>query len=146
MIAAGTTLLSSLLIEHGHDSDMLVTALDARIPESGEPNAIVYIPEGIHTIRPTVDGKAKTITVKMKPEEGERIAASFQSQLEKIQAGNVRPFMDFDHQEGPASGLPKRFFYEKGKGLMLEVEWTGRGRQAIEGKDYSYFSPTGGGR
>lgn len=121
---------------------MLITALDALLPESGEPHNIVYIPEGTHTIRPTVDGKAQTITIKMDPKKGERIAASFQSQLEKIQAGNVRPFMDFDHKEGPASGLPKRFFYEKGKGLMLEVEWTGKGREAIKGKDYSYFSPT----
>lgn len=121
---------------------MLITALDASLPDAGGPNAIVYIPEGVHTIRPTVDGKAQTITIKMEADQGERIAASFQDQLSKIQAGNVRPFMDFDHKEGPASGLPKRFFYEKGKGLMLEVEWTGKGRQAIEGKDYSYFSPT----
>ena len=51
--------------------------------------------------------------------------------------------MDFDHKaDGPASGLPQRFYYEEGKGLMLEVEWTGKGRKAIKGKDYSYFSPT----
>jgi phage I-like protein len=121
---------------------MLVTALDSALPSEGLSASIVYIPEGVHTIRPTVDGKPQTITVKMEPNQGERIAASFQAQLEKIQAGNVRPFMDFDHSEGAASALPKRFFYEKGKGLMLEVEWTGKGRQAIEGKDYSYFSPT----
>lgn len=121
---------------------MLITALDNTLPADGEPKAIVYIPEGSHTIRPTVDGKAKTITVKMEPEKGDQIAASFQSELDTIQAGNVRPFLDFDHKEGSASGLPKRFFYEKGKGLMLEVEWTGKGRKAIKGKDYSYFSPT----
>jgi len=120
---------------------MLVTAIDSA-PTQGDTAAIVYIPEGVHTIRPTVDGKPQTITVKMEESRGEEIASSFQAQLEKIQAGNVRPFLDFDHAEGPASGLPKRFFYEAGRGLMLEVEWTGKGRQAIEGKDYSYFSPT----
>ena len=121
---------------------MLVTALDAKITDSDEPSAIVYIPEGVHNIRPTVGGKAQEITIKMEASQGDKIAAAFQAQLEKIQAENVRPFLDFDHKEGPASGLPKRFFYEKGRGLMLEVEWTGKGREAIKGKDYSYFSPT----
>jgi phage I-like protein len=120
---------------------MLITALDSTLPD-GETSSIVYIPEGDHKITPTVGGKAQTITVKMDAAKGESIAASFQGQLDKILAGNVRPFIDFDHKEGPASGLPKRFSYEKGKGLMLEVEWTGKGRKAIQGKDYSYFSPT----
>ena len=121
---------------------MLITALDRTLPNEGEPKSIVYIPEGIHTIRPTVGGSPETITVKMEPDQGEKIAAAFQTQLDSMLSQNVRPFMDFDHKEGPASGLPKRFSYEKGKGLMLEVEWTGKGRKAIKGKDYSYFSPT----
>jgi phage I-like protein len=123
---------------------MLITALDRTLPNEGEPKSIVYIPEGIHTIRPTVGGSPETITVKMEPDQGEKIAAAFQAQLESmLNAGNVRATMDFDHKaDGPASGLPQRFYYEKGKGLMLEVEWTGKGRKAIKGKDYSYFSPT----
>ena len=122
---------------------MLITALDSTLPNEGEPKSIVYIPEGIHIIRPTVGGSPETITVKMEPEQGEKVAASFQAQLEKLNAGNVRATMDFDHKaDGPASGLPQRFYYEQGKGLMLEVEWTGKGRKAIKGKDYSYFSPT----
>ena len=121
---------------------MLITALDRTLPADGEPKSIVYIPEGIHTIRPTVGGSPETITVKMEPEQGEKVAAAFQGKLDSMLSQNVRPFLDFDHKEGPASGLPKRFSYEKGKGLMLEVEWTGKGRKAIKGKDYSYFSPT----
>lgn len=121
---------------------MLITALDRTPSINGEPKSIVYIPEGIHTIRPTVGGSPETITVKMEPEQGEKVAAAFQGKLDSMLTQNVRPFLDFDHKEGPASGLPKRFHYEKGKGLMLEVEWTGKGRKAIEGKDYSYFSPT----
>ena len=121
---------------------MLITALDSTLPDNGETTSIVYIPEGKHTIRPTVGGQAQTITVNMAADKGDEVAASFQGQLDKILAGNVRPFIDFDHKEGPASGLPKRFSYEKGKGLILEVEWTGKGRKAIKGKDYSYFSPT----
>ncbi|MGE9267644.1 MAG: phage protease [Verrucomicrobiales bacterium] len=121
----------------------IVTALDATLPSPGEMADIVYFPEGTHTITPSVDGKPKTITVKLEAKNGEKIAERFQDSLQKLLSENVRPIFDFDHKDtGPASGLPKRFFYEKGKGLMASVEWTGAGRKAIESKDYSYFSPT----
>ena len=122
---------------------MLVTALDFSLPEAGETASIVYIPEGTHTITPCVDGKPKKVTIKMEAANGEKIAASFQAALEKRLAANVRPTFDFDHRDrGPASALPRRFFYAPGQGLMAEIEWTGAGRRAIESKDYSYFSPT----
>lgn len=122
---------------------MLVTALDLTLPEEGQTASIVYIPEGKHTITPCVDGKPKQVTIKMEAGSGESIAASFQSALEKRLSANVRPTFDFDHKDvGPASALPKRFYYSPGQGLMAEVEWTGAGRRAIESKDYSYFSPT----
>jgi phage I-like protein len=122
---------------------MLVTALDFSLPEEGSTASIVYIPEGKHTITPCVDGKPKKVTIKMEASHGEKIAAGFQKLLEQRLSANVRPTFDFDHKDtGPASALPKRFFYEQGRGLMAEIEWTGAGRRAIESKDYSYFSPT----
>ncbi|YCM47025.1 phage protease (plasmid) [Verrucomicrobiaceae bacterium 227] len=122
---------------------MLVTALDFTLPDAGQTASIVYIPEGVHSIRPCVNGKPQTVTISLTAESGERVAASFQASLAKRLAANVRPTFDFDHKDiGPASALPKRFYYEAGKGLMAEVEWTGAGRKAIESKDYSYFSPT----
>lgn len=122
---------------------MLVTALDLSLPKEGQTASIVYIPEGKHTITPSVDGKPKEITIKMEASTGEKIAAGFQKLLEQRLSDNVRPTFDFDHKDtGPASALPKRFFYSPGQGLMAEVEWTGAGRRAIESKDYSYFSPT----
>lgn len=122
---------------------MLVTALDFNLPKEGETKVVVYIPEGIHNIRPNVNGKPKDITVRMEAKDGEAVAAAFQEAMEKRLADNVRPTFDFDHKDtGPASALPKRFFYEKGKGLMAEVEWTGAGRKAIKAKNYSYLSPT----
>lgn len=122
---------------------MLITALDTKLPDSGELASIVYIPEGTHTITPSVGGKPQTIVIKMDAERGDEVAARFQGQLDSILAGNVRPFLDFDHKEtGPAAALPKSFRYEQGKGLMLDLEWTGAGRKAIKSKDYSYFSPS----
>lgn len=99
---------------------------------------IVYLPEGHHSISATVGGKPKRVEVNI----DERIAASFTEDLSKRFESNVRPFAGFDHKQGPASFIPKEFRYESGVGLVLDVEWTEAGRKAIEGKDYSYFSPT----
>lgn len=122
---------------------MLVTALNSALPIEGKTASIVYIPEGRHTITPSVNGKPKKVTIAMDAEKGEAVAAGMQSALENRLSANVRPYFDFDHNDvGPAAGLPKRFYYEQGKGLMVELEYTGAGRKAIESKDYSYFSPT----
>jgi hypothetical protein len=101
-------------------------------------NCIVYLPEGKHRITATVGGKPKTVDVEI----DSRIGASFAEDLTKRLEQNIRPFAGFDHQNGPASFIPREFRYEEGVGLMLDVEWTEAGRKAIEGRDYSYFSPT----
>lgn len=107
----------------------------------GTPAEIVYLPEGEHKITATVDGKPKSITVKVPAAKGAEIAASLQKLLDERNKSNVRPWFDFEHKRGVASALPKAFRYEAGKGIMCAVEWTGAGRSAIEGKDFSYFSP-----
>lgn len=99
--------------------------------------SIVYLPEGEHEIHATVNGKA----AKRKVTVDESILAAFASDLQARQSRNVRPFAGFDHKAGPASFIPKEFRYETGVGLVLDIEWTQAGKSAIEGKDYSYFSP-----
>jgi len=104
---------------------------------------VMYIPEGDHQIDCMVDKKPASITVSVPPEKGEEIAARLQARLDELLKSNVRPVFDFDHKgEGPASALPKKFLYVPGQGIMVDAEWTGAGRKAIENKDYSYFSPT----
>jgi len=103
-----------------------------------EHPSIVFMPEGEHTITASVDGKPQTITVTVDP----RVLASFTEDLGKRKESNIRPFGGFDHEKGAASFIPLEFRYEDGVGLMLDVEWTKAGREAIEGKDYSYFSPS----
>lgn len=113
-----------------------------RLPDSLS-DAIMYIPVGKHEIECSVNGKPGKIVSNVPPEKGEQIAAALQADLDRRLKANVRPVFDFDHKnDGPASGLPQRFFYEKGVGIMVEAEWTGAGRKAREDKDYSYFSPT----
>ena len=109
--------------------------------DDGVPSEIVYLPEGVHTLTPTVDGKPQTITVSVTPERGPHIADTLQSALTKRQGKNVRPWFDFEHKRGKASGIPQGFRYVAGKGIVADVEWTGAGRSAVAAKDYSYFSP-----
>jgi phage I-like protein len=102
----------------------------------------MYIPEGEHSITPSVDGKPGSIVSKVSPERGDAIVGALNNSLKKRHSKNVRPFIDFDHNEtGPAAAIPVSFSYEIGAGIMLELEWTASGASAIEGKDYSYFSP-----
>jgi hypothetical protein len=106
--------------------------------ELSEAGSIVFLPEGTHTITASVAGKPKTLTVTV----DDRVLAGFAEDLTKRMESNVRPFAGFDHKPGAASFIPQAFRYEPGVGLMLDVEWTSAGRAAIEGRDYSYFSPT----
>lgn len=117
-------------------AERISAAFQAEI--SSLETSIVYLPEGRHRISATVGGKPKTMDVDI----DSRIGASFAEDLTKRLAQNVRPFAGFDHESGPASFIPVEFRYEEGVGLMLDVEWTEAGRKAIEGRDYSYFSPT----
>ena len=106
--------------------------------ELSEAGSIVFLPEGTHQITASVGGKPKTLTVTV----DDRVLASFADDLARRQESNVRPFAGFDHKPGAASFIPTAFRYEPGVGLMLDVDWTSAGRAAIEGRDYSYFSPT----
>ena len=71
-------------------SVLLSAALASAFAE-GVPSEIVYIPEGEHTITPWVDGKPKTITVKVPADKGPAIAATLQAALAKREKSNVRP-------------------------------------------------------
>jgi phage I-like protein len=106
------------------------------------PVEIVYLPEGEHSIHPKVNGKPEKVTVKVPKSKGVAIAAALQADLVKRQGDNVRPIIDFDHKHsGPAAAIPSSFRYEEGKGIVMALDWTRAGREAIEGKDFSYFSP-----
>ena len=69
---------------------MLICALDYSLPEEGKVASIVYIPEGSHTITPSVNGKPKNVEIKMEAYYGEEVAATFQRDLEQRLAANVR--------------------------------------------------------
>jgi hypothetical protein len=129
------TILSNLLRIRQMTGLTVNSAFQSELSEAG---SIVFLPEGTHTITASVGGKPKTLTVTV----DERVLAGFAEDLAKRMESNVRPFAGFDHKPGAASFIPQGFRYESGVGLMLDVDWTSAGRAAIEGRDYSYFSPT----
>jgi hypothetical protein len=129
------TILSNLLRFRQMTGFTVNSAFQSELSEAG---SIVFLPEGTHQITASVGGKPKTLTVTV----DDRVLAGFTEDLARRQESNVRPFAGFDHKPGAASFIPQGFRYEPGVGLMLDVDWTSAGRAAIEGRDYSYFSPT----
>lgn len=72
----------------------------------------------------------------------ERLQRDLAEKLEAASTGKkARPCGLFDHKDGRACLLPKRFFWDDAKGVMLEADWTQAGKAAVEGRDYSYWSP-----
>jgi hypothetical protein len=112
----------------------------ATIDLEGEtPAEIVYMPQGEDiTITPMVGGKAKSVALKVDSDVAEVLQAALAKRLDDP----IRPYAGFDHKAGPASFLPKSFKWDDDRGVILEVDWTQAGKEAVSGRNYSYFSPT----
>jgi phage I-like protein len=103
------------------------------------PSEIVYMPKADSvTITPMVGGKAKAVTLKVDAS----VAEALQGDLAKRLDDPVRPYAGFDHKVGAASFLPKEFRWDEERGVILEVDWTKPGEEAVQGRGHSYFSPT----
>jgi hypothetical protein len=128
-------------IEFSDNGDKTESSLvsAASIDLEGEtPAEIIYFPKGDWRIRPVVNGKAKEVSVKV----DESVASVLQADLNRRLKDTVRPYAAFDHKPGAASFLPKQFKWDDSKGVVLEVDWTQAGKDAVAGRNYSYFSPT----
>lgn len=123
------------------DEKVLVYCLNE--PVSAGNKSIQYAPPGKHHIFPRVhsdkyDGNG--VTIEINADTAEMLDKQLQEWLIKAERGIVsRPFIDFDHEGKAAAAIPKKFYWENG--LRLELEWTQSGKDGIEGRNYSYFSP-----
>lgn len=109
---------------------------------------IVFVPIGSHEIEPyVIGGDPKVFKIELTCDNGPGIAARMDATLQSRLAGdNVRPIIDFDHDvllagKGPAAAIPTKILFDPTRGLVLELDWTGAGRSAVEDRNYSYFSP-----
>lgn len=116
-----------------------------KLSENGgaAPEAVPYMPAGINHICCTVDGKAGERAVMADKEACERLQADLQEMLQASKEGNkARPVILFDHKSGPAAAEPQSFEWDDNRGILLRVKWTQAGREAVEGSNYGYISPT----
>ncbi len=114
-------------------------ALNVPVAYKDAPSAIIYMPEGEHEICATVNGKPDRQRVLV----DRSCLPNLKRDLDAMcAAGRARPVCFFDHNsDGPASFIPAEFDYIDGVGVILKGDWTQAGRAAIEGRNYSYFSP-----
>ena len=104
------------------------------------PDSIEWMPAGEHTVNARVNGKPGKIKVVASEEIVATLNAQLSDRLDKAESGEAaRPFVDFDHANGAAAAIPVEFYWDNG--IRLRLEWTAAGREAIEGRNYSYFSP-----
>lgn len=106
------------------------------------PDAIQYMPPGTSVINAWSEGNPVRRVIHVDRSSAQRLQADLEAKQAAADAGEApRPCGFFDHEKKAASFLPKRFYWQDGLGVMLEVDWTNAGRTAVAGRDYSYFSP-----
>lgn len=106
------------------------------------PEAVPYMPAGYSEISCTVNGEAGTRTVFADEEACARLNADLQKKLEAAEnREHARPIILFDHKAGAAAAVPLGFEWDEKRGILLRVEWTQAGREAVEGGNYGYISP-----
>src|SRR6266446_7795112 len=115
-------------------SPPLVSKLSA---DATTTNEILFLPIGLHAITPVSGGIGRPIKVKI----DNNAASAIQKQHEVLMASGKRPYFDFNHEDGPASFWPESFAWRAGEGVVAKGEWSARGRNAVEGKDFRAFSP-----
>lgn len=106
------------------------------------PEAVPFMPAGQHSICATVNGKPGRRVVNVDREACERLQADLTEHLRASAAGEkARPMLMFDHTAGNAAAKPLGFEWDDERGILLRVEWTQAGREAVEGGNYGYVSP-----
>lgn len=106
------------------------------------PEAVPFMPAGQHSICATVNGKPGRRLVTVDREACERLQADLSEHLRASAAGEkARPMLMFDHTAGNAAAKPLGFEWDDERGILLRVEWTQAGRDAVEGGNYGYVSP-----
>jgi phage I-like protein len=121
-------------------AELECVALVALDPAADVPEEIMFMPSGTHKIHAGQGGKPVAATVQITRET----AATLQQSLDAHRIDGGKPWFDFDHERGPASGWPKEFLWRDTPkaGVYCKVDWSKPGAEAISGKAYRSFSPT----
>ncbi len=122
--------------------EKISAAFSAEPFDGKAPDEIVYMPLGRHEISASKNGKPAVVKVFVTRSVAEKFDAQLKQAIADAAEGKAsRPFVDFQHEGGRAAAIPTGFSWNASKGIMLHLDWTASGRAAIEGRDFSYFSP-----
>lgn len=127
--------------------DLITARFAERLPaldltaEGSAPTDIQFMPPGRQTIVPTREGKPVQVTVVVDAGTAQALQAS----LDTATSAGDRPWFDYNHEDGRASGHPVRFYWagddtQKG-GVRCEVAWTQAGGQSLATREFRHFSP-----
>ena len=120
--------------------------LSIKLSENGgrAPEAVPYMPAGESVIDASVNGAPGRRRVVATREACERLQRDLEEHLKASEARQkARPLVMFDHKtDGGAAAVPLGFEWDDERGILLRVEWTQAGREAVEGGNYGYISPS----
>lgn len=120
--------------------------LSIKLSENGgaAPEAVPYMPAGESVIDASVNGAPGRRRVVATREACERLQRDLEEHLKASEARQkARPLLMFDHKtDGGAAAVPLGFEWDEERGILLRVEWTQAGREAVEGGNYGYISPS----
>jgi phage I-like protein len=127
----------------GYETQDIVHAISTLLPDDELPEEIQYLPPGTHSITATKNGKPAELTLEVDAKTADLLQYSFKRITEK---DNEQIFIDFNHDDGEASGWITGFYWagadpETG-GVRAKVEWTAAGQEALQGRNFRKFSPT----
>ena len=127
----------------GYEAQDIVHAISSVIDGDELPEDIQYLPPGTHNITATKNGKPAELTLEVDAQTANLLQKSF----DKITAGDKEQvFIDFNHDDGEASGWVTGFYWAGADpdtgGVRAKVEWTNAGEEALQGRNFRKFSPT----
>jgi len=127
----------------GYEAQDIVHAISTLLPDDELPEEIQYLPPGTHSITATKNGKPAELTLEVDAKTADLLQTSYA----KITAGDKEQiFIDFNHDDGEASGWITGFYWAgadpEGGGVRAKVEWTAAGQEALQGRNFRKFSPT----
>lgn len=104
-------------------------------------STIQYAPAGEHFV--FASNRPAGIYVRVGEDSVTALQAQLVGLLSAADAGlRSLPYIDLNHDGGAAMAHPVAFRWDATDGVLLDLEWTDAGREAVESGAWSYFSPT----
>jgi hypothetical protein len=110
------------------------------------PAEIQYMPPGVQTIAPAVNGEPLDMSITVTAKYAEVFDRAAQSMIAAARAGKGDfPFGDLNHEDSAASVRPTRFWWAGDHpvtgGVRMDSPWTGTGAASLRNGEYVRWSP-----